>query len=770
MPNFFILHPGGLGDLVLAAPLIAGLPGEVSIAIRAEFGGLMPLLPAPPAQWIPLPANPHTASAQSPEWAAGSDEFAARVRAAKPDFFIDATFRPTWLSPLTEQLAAAPALSAAAAAARFPLPEPQPWTLPAELRAAALDWLAGQGLAPGHYIVCFPGGAPQALGKRWPADRFVELLNAQTLPVLLLGDQNEHTFLAELAPKMPGPGAYFAGRPTDLPLAAALLALAAVYCGNDTGPMHLAQAFRTPGISFFGGGGEWPHYAPWAPGSIGLVHTLPCFGCRWDCCLGHGLCVELIPVAAAQEALQAVIAAPKDPPAVRSLATLNQQSLDILASASSQYREAQADRAARQEVIGTLQRAADERLTLLVSNHEAAAERGRQLDSWERRLTALTPPVLRAVQIGNGLGAGNIGDELMARAFWNALPPAITLEVPLFEESAHHRDSYPPRHRYHPVNYYEGESHIAHWPGLLVGGTPVTELEGIHFPLEFLRTRLRQFHDRGIAVDAVGVGVEPLSSPEARALFQEAFGPIRSWTVRTENARSALLDLGVPDSRVRVGADWAWLHTHHGEDKQEWARQTWTDAGRDPGRPLIVVNTVNMQWRHAITDSLAQTLDTLADRHGAQLAFLANDYRAGDFFDDAAGHDLSARMSHPMLRLPRLYYSAEEAIALLASATITLGQRYHFLVQSVLAGSVPVAIPRGPKMHELALELELLCAGDLTRFDADFAVTVCDQAIAERANRRSKLDAGQQALRQRANNNLSFLRELPPYAHTFATW
>ena len=324
MPNFFILHPGGLGDLVLAAPLIAGLPGEVTIAIRAEFGGLMPLLPVPPAQWLPLPGNPHTASAQSPEWAAGSDEFATRVRAAKPDIFIDATFRPTWLSPLAAELAAAPALSAADAAARFPLPEPQPWTLPAELRAAALDWLAGQGLAPGHYIVCVPGGAPQALVKRWPADRFVELLNAQTLPVLLLGDQNEHTFLAELAPKMPGPGAYFAGRPTDLPLAAALLALAAVYCGNDTGPMHLAQAFRTPGISFFGGGGEWPHYAPWAPGSIGLVHTLPCFGCRWDCCLGHGLCVELIPVAAAQEALQAVIAAPKDPPAVRSLATLNQ--------------------------------------------------------------------------------------------------------------------------------------------------------------------------------------------------------------------------------------------------------------------------------------------------------------------------------------------------------------------------------------------------------------------------------------------------------------
>jgi hypothetical protein len=60
MTHFFILHPGGLGDLVLAAPLLAGLPGRVTIAIREEFGALLPLFPKPPAEWIPLPGNPHT--------------------------------------------------------------------------------------------------------------------------------------------------------------------------------------------------------------------------------------------------------------------------------------------------------------------------------------------------------------------------------------------------------------------------------------------------------------------------------------------------------------------------------------------------------------------------------------------------------------------------------------------------------------------------------------------------------------------------------------
>ncbi|MBL8241374.1 MAG: polysaccharide pyruvyl transferase family protein [Bryobacterales bacterium] len=769
MPHFILLHPGGLGDLVLAAPLIAGLPGTVTLAAREEFSSLLPLLPVPPAAFVPLPCNPYTASTASAEWMERETEFESRLRAARADQLIDASFRPTWLSPIVARLSGAPAITATEAGATFSRAPYLPWSLPESLRAMARDWLDSQGLAPGKYIVCFPGGVAQVPLKRWPADRFVELLNGQPLPVLLLGDHTEHTFLADLAPRMPGPGAYFGGRPADLPVAAALLALAAAYCGNDTGPMHLAQAFGTPGIAFFGGGGEWPHYAPWASGSIGLVHPLPCFGCRWDCCLGHGLCVELLPVAEARDALESVITHPAAPPAVRSLNSLAPESLDILSAASRQYREAQADRMARQDVIVGLQQAADERLALLISNHKAAAERGARLDQWERRMAALTPPLVPAVQISTGLGAGNIGDELMAGAFWNALPPAVTLRVPLFPESATCRAEYPARHRYEVVRYEEGEAHLAHWPGLLSGGTPVAEAEGLDFPLGFMRTRLLPFHERGLPVDAAGVGVEPLHSPEAQALFQETFSGVRSWTVRSPRSRTALLDLGVPPGRVRTGADWAWLHVPR-NDQRDWARQTWRDAGADLARPLVAVNAVNMQWRMTTARHLAEALDALAARTGAQIGFMANDCRHGDFFDYAAGDDLAALMRRPLLRIPRLYYSADEAIALLACAEITVGQRYHFLVQSVLAGTLPVAIPRGPKMDELAEELDLLTAGTVAALDPQHAVAIFEQAMAERAARRARLDAIQQLLRERAGTNLSFLRELTPYDAAFAKW
>jgi len=130
-----------------------------------------------------------------------------------------------------------------------------------------------------------------------------------------------------------------------------------------------------------------------------------------------------------------------------------------------------------------------------------------------------------------------------------------------------------------------------------VGATPVTESEGLHFPLQFLAPRLQHFHRLGLPVDAIGVGVDHLSSAAAKSIFDEAFRPIRSWTVRSSFCRDALLSLGVSESAVRVGADLAWTYKSD-RSLDDWADGVWRRAGIDPSRPLLVANVVNMQWRN----------------------------------------------------------------------------------------------------------------------------------------------------------------------------
>jgi len=368
--------------------------------------------------------------------------------------------------------------------------------------------------------------------------------------------------------------------------------------------------------------------------------------------------------------------------------------------------------------------------------------------------------MVRLFQIANGLGAGNIGDDLMAFAFWDALPPHITLDVAVFADGPPRRKPYPERHRYVPVIYYGNESEQAgKAAGLLVGDTPVTEAEGLHWPLEFLAPRLEYFHKHSLPVDAVGVGVDRLLSAAGRELFRRCFLPIRSWTVRSSRCREALLDLGVAESRIVVGADWSWLYRVH-EDRQEWAKAIWRGLGADPEKPLLVVNVVHLIWQ-SLTDvkkAIAAALDELSAHDGLQIAFFANEARPGEFFDAEAARSIQALMKEPSVRVPNQYYSPDETLSMLSYATATVSERYHFTVESVLAGTVPVNIARGQKMAGLIEELGLAAAGSIEQVSADELVEAVRKAVEQRERLLKQLDLARRHLAARATNNLTFVR------------
>lgn len=88
--------------------------------------------------------------------------------------------------------------------------------------------------------------------KQWPASHFVELGNrlAQNLGsgIIVTGVPSEKELVESIASKIKG-----AASATDLPLlaAAALIKRMDLMIANDTGPMHLAFALKTPAIGLF---------------------------------------------------------------------------------------------------------------------------------------------------------------------------------------------------------------------------------------------------------------------------------------------------------------------------------------------------------------------------------------------------------------------------------------------------------------------------------------------------------------------------------------
>jgi len=834
--SVLLLQTGGLGDLVLGADVVGWIKARypdaaVTLACRAELAALARLFPVAPDALLPLRFRPEMWTVPGADLVERLEGLAAELGRRRDDLILDLTLKPTWLLPLVAALAgverviaatspggalvdrlldrfhlqprqiqvaeAGPAQSewaryrALVTAAGIPAGAPLRWRRPDHGGAEA--WLARHGLSPGTYLVCFPGGTPSTPIKRWPAERYLALLSGlPSLPVLVLGEAAERSELERFAAGLERrPVAGLAGAPEDLPLAAALVAAGRAYLGNDTGPAHLAQAYCVPGVTIHGGGGEWPRYAAWAPGSISLVHPLPCFGCGWDCVLGEALCVESIPVEAVGAALHAAMDRPDAPPRVVSLDRVEPGARRLLAAASSRYRAAQQDRAARLDVIVALEPLRDR---LAAAEHQTAeqaeAAAARLAELWaidaearrravlideltaavserEGRIAALEQAAtsrVRAFQICTGLGAGNIGDDLMAEAFWDKLPSRIALEVARFPEAARRRGFYPVRHRYVAVDWPGDEGACGEVPGLLVGGTPVAEAEGLDWPLRFLARRLVRFHRKGLPVDAVGIGVDRLASAEARRLFADGFAEVRSWTVRSQACRAALVDLGVDAARIRVGADWAWLHQPR-RSLAGWANGYWRYLGIDPGRPLLVANPVNMLWRDREEPrrALGAALAAAAKRFGLQLAFFCNECRDGEFYDAAAARDIAALTPHPTVLVPNEYFAPDEAVALLRSATATVGQRYHFVVESVLAGAVPIMLARGQKMAALAAELGLEPAGTVEAIDRDRLAEAIAASLDARDRRLARQEHARRALADRAAGNLDLLRRQPPY-------
>lgn len=448
------LQFGGLGDLVLLSEMIKSLKSShpewiVTIACRAEFAAIACMFPVAADEVIGLELNPYLADHPSDELRCKLESLAQRFKGFRADILIDGSLRPTWLTWFLAALlqpgvsfccadADEPQVMLSIVREWFDLPRTElinlgpppeiherdrygllldylgtprvpafPWQLPSEWEPQALDWLAANGLSEGDFVACMPGGAAAASVKRWPRANFIltlDWIRSQGFPVLLLGDAAERDELTAIAHALVGePAPVFCGDSASLPLAATVLAKATGYLGNDTGPTHLAQAYGVPGVAIFGGGVSCCRYAPWAAGSIGLVHPLPCFGCNWDCFLGRGLCVDGVSVKAVRGALLSALNGRPQEPSMLPVRTLDPNIFPLIAEASARYRSVQEDRARRLEVIfeldnanqrlkaseahasairaetdariGELEIAANERLALLESIHSEAAAR-----------------------------------------------------------------------------------------------------------------------------------------------------------------------------------------------------------------------------------------------------------------------------------------------------------------------------------------------------------------------------------------------------------
>jgi len=365
---------------------------------------------------------------------------------------------------------------------------------------------------------------------------------------------------------------------------------------------------------------------------------------------------------------------------------------------------------------------------------------------------------IRAHQLDTGLGSGNTGDDAVFLAAQARLEPEFTLSTEI--HSLTRTEVLPREVRYLSVEDSETIEESIREAELvfLIGDTPVMDQWGLAWPLQANAGKLRICHELGKPVHALGVGVDRLQDPEGLRIFQEAYLPIASWSVRSKNCKQALLEMGVNEEKIVVGADWAWLLSP--QIHSDWAHEALQKAGASTDKLPIGVNLVNEIWKDDVEMKKAwgTLLDRLIERYDAQVFFFCNESREGAYFDQAAAAEVREGMRHPSIMVPSLYYEPNEMISLLSCMQLNISQRYHFTLFSVLADVYPISIQRGQKMEGLNQELELPFVGDMAHLDEKRIEREVEAVLNDAEAKIEPLRVRRKHLEGRALNNLSLIR------------
>ncbi|MGA9117621.1 MAG: glycosyltransferase family 9 protein [Bacteroidota bacterium] len=171
-----------------------------------------------------------------------------------------------------------------------------------EDRKAVDALLRAGGVGPGAALAAVAPGSVWAT-KRWPEDRYVTLvrgLRQAGMGVVLVGGPGDAALAGRIREAAGAEGVLNAAGPMSILQSAELIGRCRVCITNDSAPLHLAAAMRTPAVAIFG-----PTVPAFGFGPVGerdAVVELAGLGCRpcaihggRECPIGTFECMKGIP-------------------------------------------------------------------------------------------------------------------------------------------------------------------------------------------------------------------------------------------------------------------------------------------------------------------------------------------------------------------------------------------------------------------------------------------------------------------------------------------
>jgi len=154
--------------------------------------------------------------------------------------------------------------------------------------------LLNKGISVERPIACIHSGAGKQY-KQWNSTKFIHIadwLVDKEFQVVFIGSKEESDKNEILISRMKNNAFNLSGT-LSLGELMSLFEISSIYIGNDSGPMHIAAAMKTPIVALFGAANE-KRWRPLSKGSVVLRGEEPCQQCKGNNCEYGFKCVRSI--------------------------------------------------------------------------------------------------------------------------------------------------------------------------------------------------------------------------------------------------------------------------------------------------------------------------------------------------------------------------------------------------------------------------------------------------------------------------------------------
>jgi len=169
------------------------------------------------------------------------------------------------------------------------------------------DKLNEWGINRKEFLAVCPGSKMQS--KLWPEERYIlvgkEWHKRTGMPLIIVGGPNESDVAEHIVKQWAGYGFSICG--ASIEQTAALLSKASMYCGNDTGCMHLAAILGIPCVAIFSARESRKLWYPMNDKHIVLKEDMDCEGCHLEKCYTNpSKCLDKITIDKVLESLSEI--------------------------------------------------------------------------------------------------------------------------------------------------------------------------------------------------------------------------------------------------------------------------------------------------------------------------------------------------------------------------------------------------------------------------------------------------------------------------------